>query len=100
MALRKAGSRLAITGPRSAAVGAPQRSGCAAVIAGEGEEGRKSNKELRSFMARHACARSVARVVSRPRPRPHGPPNGPRKNMQDSREPGAWQDSRKNYFSA
>src|SRR5215471_367021 len=99
MALRKAGSRLAITGPRSAAVGAPQHSGCAAVIAGEGEEGRNSNKELRSFMARHACARSVARVVSRPRPRPPRSPNGPRKNMQDSRDLDPWQDSQENYFS-
>src|ERR1700685_2523704 len=65
MTLRCAGSRAAISGPRSAAVGAPQRSGQAHGVPAERGD---SNSRLMSLM-RATLLRAKRRALLVPRPR-------------------------------
>src|SRR6266481_7877218 len=94
MALRT-GSLVAMTGPRSAAVGAPQRSGEGVFDASEEARLAVSNSVLRSFMvvtslrAKRRARRSVAQALTH---------FGPRKNTQNNRRTCFWQGDPGLYF--
>src|SRR4030081_3237501 len=94
MALRT-GSLVAITGPRSAAVGAPQRSGEGVFDASEEARLAVSNSVLRSFMvitslrAKRRARRSAAQALTH---------FGPRKNTQNNPRTNFWQGAFRLYL--